>query len=265
MADTKISALADHATPADADYLPIVDSTGPTTKRVTVANLRGAPSDAKYIVSAANSGLSAEIVIPNLGSSPDSPPAAPNTENDEFDATTLDAKWTESTTAGAHDHGTTWPSAIFVKFTGNQNYQLRQAYAPAGDFSLTVCAYVAHLGNYQTIDLAIYDDDESESVLAAYKSDVGVKATLSTRDANIWTNNRASLTLTSQNKVYLHVQRATDTWSVWVSFDGYSFWRAGTYSKTFTVHHFIIYLGQNGITTPVRVGLEWVRRDWVTL
>lgn len=40
MADSKISALTAKTTPIDADVLPIVDSTGPTTKKVTWANIK---------------------------------------------------------------------------------------------------------------------------------------------------------------------------------------------------------------------------------
>lgn len=40
MADSKISALTAKTTPIDADVMPIVDSTGPTTKKVTWANIK---------------------------------------------------------------------------------------------------------------------------------------------------------------------------------------------------------------------------------
>lgn len=40
MSDSKISALTAKTTPIDADVLPIVDSTGPTTKKVTWANIK---------------------------------------------------------------------------------------------------------------------------------------------------------------------------------------------------------------------------------
>jgi len=40
LSDLKISALTAKATPIDADVLPIVDSTGPTTKKVTWANVK---------------------------------------------------------------------------------------------------------------------------------------------------------------------------------------------------------------------------------
>ena len=42
MADTKVSALTALATALVADYMPIVEATGPTTKKITVDNLLGA-------------------------------------------------------------------------------------------------------------------------------------------------------------------------------------------------------------------------------
>lgn len=44
MADTKISGLADLASLADDDELPVLDLSASTTKSVTVANLRTAVS-----------------------------------------------------------------------------------------------------------------------------------------------------------------------------------------------------------------------------
>lgn len=40
MADSKISALTALTTPADADVVPIVDSAGPTTKKLSFANIK---------------------------------------------------------------------------------------------------------------------------------------------------------------------------------------------------------------------------------
>src|SRR3954470_16494782 len=39
MADSKISALTSHTTPIGADYIPIIDSTGPTSKRLLLSNI----------------------------------------------------------------------------------------------------------------------------------------------------------------------------------------------------------------------------------
>lgn len=68
MADSKLTALTELTTPADEDLLYIVDdpSGTPVSKKITRANLlggAGAPTDASYVVEAANGTLSAEVVL----------------------------------------------------------------------------------------------------------------------------------------------------------------------------------------------------------
>lgn len=53
----------------------------------------GAPTTAKYVTTAADGTLSAEIVIPSFESHPDIVPASPNSKDDEFNAGSLDGKW----------------------------------------------------------------------------------------------------------------------------------------------------------------------------
>lgn len=54
----------------------------------------GAPTTATYVVSAADGTLSNEIVIPAMAGHPDIKPSSPATEDDEFDAGSLEVKWT---------------------------------------------------------------------------------------------------------------------------------------------------------------------------
>jgi hypothetical protein len=53
----------------------------------------GAPTSAKYVVTEADGTLSAEIVIPSFASHPDIVPASPHAKDDEFNAGSLDGKW----------------------------------------------------------------------------------------------------------------------------------------------------------------------------
>lgn len=46
---------------------------------------------------------------------------------------------------------------------------------------------------------------------------------------------------------------------------GLSWYRVGTFTKSLAVDHFYLEIAQNGATTPVRAGWDWVRRDWLTL
>src|SRR3972149_758728 len=59
------------------------------------AGAGGAPVNAKYVTTAADAGLGAEVVRPQLANySLDTPPASPNAKDDEFDDSSFDAKWT---------------------------------------------------------------------------------------------------------------------------------------------------------------------------
>lgn len=200
------------------------------------------------------------------GGPSDRRPTAPTAQDDEFDHTVLNTKWTRTSTAAADNVDTTWASHAYANFTNNQLYTLKQTYAAAATFSLTACFRVACQADYQGCGIYVYDSDESDCVRAYYNfATASVTANLATKDATVWTYGRSSLTVPSMTTVYLHIQRASNVWGVWVSFDGFSFFRVGTYSKTMTVDHFTLGIEQNGATVPVRMGIDWVRRDWVSL
>lgn len=232
---------------------------------ITISGSGGAPTTAEYVVTSSDGTLSSEINIPGFAGHPDKKPASPNTQDDEFDSSTLDAKWTKTSDAANDDVDTTWKSHAYANFTGNQSYNLSQDYAPGGDFSLTACFHLAARENYQGCHIYAYDNDESDGVRATYEYGGGYASTLSTKDSTTWTYNRSTLSTIQQNKVYLHLQVVSNLWSVWYSFDGLSFFRVGTYSKTFTVHHIEVLISQAGSSIPCRVGIDWVRRDWITL
>lgn len=54
----------------------------------------GAPTTAKYVVSEADATLSAELIIPRFAGNADIPPTSPDAKDDEFNAGSLDVKWT---------------------------------------------------------------------------------------------------------------------------------------------------------------------------
>jgi hypothetical protein len=54
----------------------------------------GAPTTSEDIIGATDASLPNAAVWPALYKHPDVPPASPNGMNDEFDGTSLDAKWT---------------------------------------------------------------------------------------------------------------------------------------------------------------------------
>lgn len=70
----------------------------------------------------------------------DDPPASPSTWDDEFNAGSLNAKWTLDVNSVASVlYGSGYPSCIALKSTASsQNYAIHQTFAPAGDFSVWV-------------------------------------------------------------------------------------------------------------------------------
>lgn len=293
MADVKFTGLPAATSVAATDIVPIVaDPSGtPVSKQATVAKVieaglgstattaaagnhthTYAPADATYITTAASTGLSAEVAIPTLAASPDIPPAAPNTEDDEFGATTLDAKWTESTNAAAHDHSTTWPSMVYVRFSDNQYYRLTQAYAPAGAFSITAKFIIHPSGNYQFAGISAYDSDESNGMRVIFGhntlTNTATRAELDSKETGSWSNRGNMDKIPNLGQIYIHLQRdGSNNWQAYASANGLSWIQLATnaYSKTITVHHFTVALDQNGNSLASRCGIDWVRRNWITL
>lgn len=200
---------------------------------------------------------------------PDNPPASPTAQDDEFEAAALDGKWTVSSTAASYDVHTTWPSRVFVSFTGNQYFQIAQGYAAAATFSLMAKFHHAAMANLQSCEIACCDDDESDyaRISVEYVTSSpgpGWVIKLATKDAGP-VNIRATTLVPGSSTWYLYIRRASNTWYVFASHDGYSWFNGGSYAKTFTVDHFYLQLAQNGRTNPMRCGIDWVRRDVVAM
>jgi hypothetical protein len=206
--------------------------------------------------------------VPFINYNPDFPPSSPNAEDDEFNSTSLDAKWTESSSATSHDHSTTMPSCIYMYFSGDGGYSLSQNYAPSGAFSLTLCAHGAFQANFQMSNILVYDSTEQNGIRANLEwSGSNHQFNFSTVDGGSWTYNRATLAFPNVDKHYLHLQRdGSNNWSFFGSSDGISYRRVTSgYSKTFTIHHFKIEAAQGGATIPSRRAIEFLRRDWISI
>jgi hypothetical protein len=200
---------------------------------------------------------------------PDEPPASPNTEDDEFDDTSLDAKWTETSTAASVDYGGDIPSCVSAYFSGNQSYQLAQDYAPSGAFALTAKFNVFALDNYAQCYIDCFDDDESDGIRAAYVTVVGyLRWSFSVKTTGSWSYDTfyATVQAMTVGTVFIHVARdGSNNWSLWASSDGRAWGRIGTTAKTLSMDHFVLSVDQNGQTRPCRMCIDWVRRDWLSL
>jgi hypothetical protein len=197
--------------------------------------------------------------------SPDTPPGSPNTQDDEFTGSSLDAKWSVTINTGSPVIAYNSPSSrITLKLPGNATWEISQAYAPAGDFSLTWKFGITPFTSYQNVRLIAYDSDESDAVMAYAQYYGGWGFRLATKDSSSWTYNRSSQAVAALHVSYIHLQRTGSVWSVWGSLDGEVWFQVGTYTKTMTVHHFNLQLDQYGATTVAHWTMDWIRRDWKT-
>jgi hypothetical protein len=205
--------------------------------------------------------------------SPDDPPGSPNTEDDEFDSSSLDAKWTQTLTgAPTISIDTAVPSHYIATLQagGSQREaELEQTYAPAGDFSLTAKVIGALCEASVLADLWVLNTAETEGLITQFRFVAVPEAAFFTVDASAFTERSApdiGVVGGSHDELYLHMQRVGTTVSGWYSFHGKSWRLLYSGSKTFTVNKIRLRLTQpNTATLPVRLGVDWVRRDWLTL
>ncbi len=112
----------------------------------------GAPTAAPYVTTAADAGLSAEVVIPGLAGSPDIP--AGGGSDDEFDATDTSDPMTGWTTLGtptAHDINSTVKSHYYVKLNATAGEHLTGIYkaSPSTPFAMKAKLTAANIqANY---------------------------------------------------------------------------------------------------------------------
>lgn len=105
-----------------------------TTGLKWAAGGSGAPTTAKYLTTAADAGLSAEIVIPGLAGSPDKLPTSPSAGDDEFDTTDTTDPMTGWTTLGILDGlniNSHTLSHLYLKKAANANTRVDGIYKAA--------------------------------------------------------------------------------------------------------------------------------------
>lgn len=196
------------------------------------------------------------------------------TEDDGFDSSTLNAKWTQTLS------GATLPvvvinaiyarSCYLAKFAGTNAgaAYITQTYAPgAVDFSLTAkfnCSFkaVASALDFFALNAGLTDG----YLLRVQCTSAGTTVSFSVLDAGAGYGTVLSATgivIDRVESTYLHIQRVGTTWTFLYSFDGLMWRQIGaTVTKTVTIGMTRIQLIQ--LTTAVKEWMtaDWIRRDW---
>lgn len=191
-----------------------------------------------------------------------------NAEDDGFDATSLNAKWTQSFTGTLPTiafNSQEARSRMLFKFAGAAvgAVTLKQAYSPAGDFSLTAKFQCQWLNSSSILYLYVLNTAETDGVFFEVTGLGANQATANLRHLPTFgIQSSISGFVTRSDGVYAHLQRVGTTWTAALSFDGVA-WQPfpSTLTKTVTINKILLQFAQ-GIATKERMGIDWVRRDW---
>lgn len=207
------------------------------------------------------------VVISGGGSSGD---PVYHTEDDGFDVGTLDAKWTQTTSGTAPTifiNPQDALSCLVAKFSASGGALYSQSFAPgSSDFSITAKFKVNCLIDYQGVAIYAFDAGGSNAVRLAYYHNSTAQAFL--HDYPSFTQVSARGYSRPQGDIWLHLQRTTgsNSWSYAVSFDGAS-WDVALLllNKSFTVAKIKFEFFNNTTSSPNRLAIDWIRRDWFFL
>lgn len=193
--------------------------------------------------------------------------------NDEFDAPTLDAKWTASGTYASYSCNTPVKSGLNVYHSGNQWSWFVQNYAVSNSTAVSFSMCFSEMFHQAYGSTALYVTNNATpgvgdgiTVYTNYNygshslhSGLGTGGSWSYGGYGI--NN-----IQNHYRGILHLQRdASDNWGAWWSADELTWVRAFSIAKSFGITHIAFSTNVNGGSTPQWVSLDWFRKDWITL
>lgn len=192
------------------------------------------------------------------------------TEDDGFDASSLDAKWTQSTTGTAPTmayNPKEARSCALAKFAANGAAYFDQVWVPgSADFSFTAKFYHFGTSAVQLIQLGVWDSTVVTGIrLNLYRHSGGyydLQYVEEPGDVGLLDTTYGNADLGVRGKIYLHIQRVSGTWTILYSFNGVAWRQVNTSSKSFTVGKVRIGFDANGATAKNRMAIDWIRRDW---
>jgi hypothetical protein len=209
----------------------------------------------------------------------DNPSASPDTMDDEFNNSTLDAKWTNNSLGSAYDINTTWPGWIQIrgKDIAVDKVDLMQTFDPGtGDFSFTAKVGGRPRSGAQSVWLMIGKSSTNDWAMINWQynsSDSTMRLTFSKCVAGTWTYWITTKTVTDIAQWggiwYLHLQRIGGTFDAMYS--GYGIdW--STLSSNYAISaisgaacvnaRLQILPDGLGSSLYTRLGVDWFRHNW---
>ncbi len=224
----------------------------------------GAPTTAKYVTTAADAGLSAEVVIPGLAASADIAGAGGAGTAEEFDSGASPFAW--SSAPDAEDVNTTIKSHLYLTVSDGTERLGTKAWSPAGalDARTKITIGQSEVSSSVAFGLLIADADASERVLLNLSNDPANQRIVVA--ANTYTSatytQRGSSWYINANVVYLQITRdGSNNWRFWWSTNGLLWQLIATQSFTFTVAKIGFRLRGPTSAGVGYAGCDWLRTD----
>ena len=209
------------------------------------------------VVGALGAGGGGTTGVPWVDSSsnPDRPAASPNALDDEFDAGSLDAKWTNV-------------NSVTTSFAGSKmilptNSEFRQAFAPGAGVAFDVrmkWTGVGLLGSVDGIGINVYDSTPTAFAQGDMRNSAG--SLTFNRDNPGGSSQVTWGAPTVLHNLYLRVTRDTsNNYTFFFSFDGVSWFNpVASSSSSTTVAHIGFRIINTGANTWKRWSIDWFRR-----
>ncbi len=187
-------------------------------------------------------------------------------QDEEFEGSALDAKWTKTGSAAVESYNDKIKSAYYARMNNGQAINLEQPYAPAGDFSLTLCASQELIEDFTLCSLGVNDVTGNNAVLLYYAFSGSPKVMLHKVVGGVITYEVyvAAVSAINYPIVILHLQRVAGVWGLYYS-NGLQ-WQTlnAAHAQAVTVSRFNIYMGGGSVSSKkTSSAFHWIRRDWL--
>jgi len=209
----------------------------------------GAPTNTPYITTAADAGLSAEKVLPYLANyNPDKAPGSPSASDDEFDDSSIGGGWTAVNTPDVASEST-YPGFLHLEDNDAADAGYYEAFAPgAAAFSVAAKVNVALPGGFTFAGIKVTDSSNTGLCYIGLQNDNSANNGRAITGPTGGTT--AAMGLGATETIYLLLTRdATTNYKTYLSVNGITWVRVGSFSQAGTVARLHVFVnGQGGNT-----------------